>query len=202
MGKANISGEDMYMSAMRGKCLNMIHCYFDHLWALGDKSIEVPLVSKKSEINNQQVENEEQSKVSELDQNALEEKMENLTTEESCKAINLEEDLETNVDHEEILTDSFLAACKFKYKEIKLPVVVSTFMKTMQSCWLVSKKDFLIKLYFFFIFSPPDVQFDLKKTRFKKISVFLKEMQTKGCVKLKDQKGVLSITDINKENDL
>lgn len=27
-------------------------------------------------------------------------------------------------------------------------------------------------------------------------------METKGCIKLKDQKGVLSITDINKENEL
>lgn len=50
--------------------------------------------------------------------------------------------------------------------------------------------------------SPPEGQFDLKQTRFKKISVFLKEMESKGSIKIKDQKGVLSITEINKENDL
>lgn len=51
--------------------------------------------------------------------------------------------------------------------------------------------------------SPPETQFDLKKTRFKKISTFLKEMESKGCVKTKEfQKGVLSITEISKENDM
>ena len=38
---------------------------------------------------------------------------------------------------------------------------------------------------------------DLKKTRFKKISTFLKEMESvQKCIKLKDQKGVLSITSV------
>ena len=35
------------------------------------------------------------------------------------------------------------------------------------------------------------------------MSVFLKEMETQGCIKTKElQKGVLSITEISKENDL
>lgn len=53
------------------------------------------------------------------------------------------------------------------------------------------------------ISSPQETPFDLRKTRFKKITVFLKEMESKGCIRTKEyQKGVLSITDISKENDL
>jgi hypothetical protein len=45
IGKSFKSGDDMYMSAMKGKCLNILNIYKDNLWALGDKSLEVPLIS-------------------------------------------------------------------------------------------------------------------------------------------------------------
>lgn len=125
---------------MRGKGLNMIHCYLDNLWAQGDKSIEPPLISGPCEEKSEIRENKEKVEYSETgdDENILEEKLDNLTTEESSKLTSSEESKEiseASVDHEEILTNSFLAACKFKSKEIKFPIVVSTFMKTMQSCW-------------------------------------------------------------------
>lgn len=122
---------------MRGKCLNMIHCYLDNLWNQGDKSIELPLITKTAEA---EIESGEKLECTEYvkDPENLDEKIENLTIEESDKPTSSEEykeNLETSIDHEEILTCSFLAACKFKLKEIKFPIVVSTFMKIMQSCW-------------------------------------------------------------------
>jgi hypothetical protein len=40
-----------------------------------------------------------------------------------------------SIDHEALLCESFLCAVKFKSKEIKLPIIASTFMKLMQQCW-------------------------------------------------------------------
>lgn len=47
----------------------------------------------------------------------------------------IEEDTEAEIDHEKIVMESFQCAIRFKNKEFKLPVIVSTFMKVMQSCW-------------------------------------------------------------------
>ncbi len=47
----------------------------------------------------------------------------------------VEEEESKLVDHEQILTECFKCAIKFKSKEITLPIIVSTFMKIMQSCW-------------------------------------------------------------------
>lgn len=44
VGKTALSGEDMFMSAMRGKGVIILHTFGDHLWALGDKS-QIPLIS-------------------------------------------------------------------------------------------------------------------------------------------------------------
>jgi translation initiation factor 2D len=109
---------------------------------------------------------------------------------ETCAALSdiskEQDDSTTNkIDHEKILEESFLCAIKFKSKEFKLPIIVSTFMKIMQTC------------------CPSGFQFDLKQTRFKKISLFLKEMEEKGCIKNKElQKGVLSITSIQTEHEM
>jgi hypothetical protein len=146
IGKTYFSGEDMYMSAMKGKCLNIVNIYTDNLWAMGDKSIEVPniptpepVVEKKSETEEmpkQALENEVvdasvepkiELKENEEDVSQIEEKIDNLELKE--------DENKSVVDHEKILEDSFLCAIKFKQKEYKLPIIVSTFMKIMQTCW-------------------------------------------------------------------
>jgi hypothetical protein len=45
------------------------------------------------------------------------------------------EEKDTAIDHEKLLQESFLCTIKFKQKEWKLPVLVSTFMKIMRTCW-------------------------------------------------------------------
>ncbi len=40
-----------------------------------------------------------------------------------------------DIDNEKILLESFQCAIRFKSKEFKLPIIVSTFMKTMHACW-------------------------------------------------------------------
>ena len=45
------------------------------------------------------------------------------------------EEEEVEIDHEKILLECFQCAIRFKSKEFKLPLIVSTFMKIMQTCW-------------------------------------------------------------------
>jgi hypothetical protein len=54
----------------------------------------------------------------------------------SLETINKEEtQTHVELDHEQIVLESFQCAIKFKSKEIKLPIIVSTFMKIMQASW-------------------------------------------------------------------
>jgi translation initiation factor 2D len=149
IGKANISGEDMYMSAMKGKCLNMIHVYQDSLWALGDQSIQVPLISppstnaktetKPEETGISEPSAETEAKIDDIVKSVEQVKIEDapkpFEKTEKNQELNVETTNIETVDHEKILTDSFLIAIKFKSKDLKLPVIVSSFMKLMQNCW-------------------------------------------------------------------
>jgi hypothetical protein len=142
----------MYMSGMKGKCLDMLHVYQDSLFALGDTSIQLPLVQPparvpqpeetKEDVESVQVEVPEQidSKTPAADQpSEINELVSDLkiNPEKVDKEAedNGEEPKQDSVDHEKILTDAFLIAVKYKSKEFKLPIIVSTFMKTMQTCW-------------------------------------------------------------------
>lgn len=141
IGRANFSGEDIYMSAMKGKCLHLLHVYHDYLWTQGDKNIPLPLLpstfpnkidEKILETKQEQPENKEELSIENVENQT--ESLENLNL---CEETNesMAKNEESQVDHEKILFDSFLTAVKFKSKEIKLPIIVSTFMKLMQTCW-------------------------------------------------------------------
>lgn len=149
IGKTNLSGEDMYMSAMRGKCLNIIHVYQDSLWAMGDKSIQVPSIAPvenatpepAESTSGDQTDQTESASAAAVEEDAenVEKKFENVKISDEASA-EVETQAESNaagveIDHEKVLTDSFLLALKYKSKEIKLPIIVSTFMKIMQTCW-------------------------------------------------------------------
>lgn len=151
IGKTYLSGEDMYMSAMKGKCLNILQIYQDNLWSLGDKSLQVPnipIVRSTQQINEEIDKNKTDESKSEqateveqvkIETEELSNKVENLgITEAKAEAIqeeNQEEQDKNIIDHEKLLTECFLSTVKFKSKEFKLPIIVSTFMKIMQSCW-------------------------------------------------------------------
>lgn len=59
-----------------------------------------------------------------------------------------------------------------------------------------SKQNFIVSY-----FSPADKHLDVKKTSFKKLSKFLKEMEKAGYIKVKElSKGVESITEMKKDH--
>ena len=154
VGKSFKSGEEMYMSAMKGKCLNILNIYTDNLWALGDKSIEMPLISSSISDKGSDVSNSDPKETStepnithladvNLNVNALDlnsspkiphKEIVSNTESDICKNSD-KESTPHEIDHEKLVEESFLCAVKFKSKEFKLPIIVSTFMKIMQTCW-------------------------------------------------------------------
>ena len=64
IGKSFRSGEEMYMSAMKGKGLIILNIYNDNLWAMGDKSIQIPLILPQSD--DKQVEKSNETDLSEI----------------------------------------------------------------------------------------------------------------------------------------
>lgn len=109
-----------------------------------------------------ETENSEPKNESELDQNLMD-KMSSLNANpESSESVapkepEAEEEAaacekskeEEQSENEQLLYDSFMLTIKYKSKDIKLPVIVSTFMKLMQQVSVT--------------------QFDLKKTKYKKV---------------------------------
>lgn len=127
----------------------MIHVYQDTLWALGDKSIKMPIiptpVTNETPVDDDDKSDEDENNEGKAqgDENVETKQLSNLKLEDSETPKQDEEDTnedadekeEDEIDHEKLLLDSFCCAAKFKSKEFKLPVIVSTFMKVMQACW-------------------------------------------------------------------
>lgn len=69
-----------------------------------------------------------------------------------------------------------------------------------ENCLFFQNK-ILLPCYLYLIFSPADKHLDVKKTSFKKLSKFLKEMEKAGYIKVKElSKGVESITEMKKDH--
>ncbi|CAM9727238.1 unnamed protein product, partial [Choristocarpus tenellus] len=87
------------------------------------------------------------------------------------------EEVEEGPSMDDLLVSSFLNAVKRDLKDKQLPMLVSTFYS---SVLLPSR--------------PPGRSIDIKRTRFKKLSAFLKEMQNIGI----ENKGVQSLVGVNR----
>ncbi len=68
-----------------------------------------------------------------LDSKQFEEKLNLNDEQDQNKEIENEDDKQL-VDHAKLLEDCFMCSIKFRTKEFKLPVIVSTFNKLMQTC--------------------------------------------------------------------
>lgn len=107
----------------------------------------------------------------------------NETQESAFKNIeNAETELEKSPAElmDELLEFCFYKACKKGLKSTDLPMLSSTFFKNhvLPAC-------------------PRDQSLDVKRSKYKKLSVFLKSMETKGIIVTSTKKGVQSILSIN-----
>jgi len=91
----------------------------------------------------------------------------------------------SEMNDEELLEYCFLMAIKFKVKDSELPLLVSSFYSNQ----MLSVR-------------PLGSNVDIKRSKYKKVSVFLKEMEARGLmVTSESSPGVFSITGINRQHN-
>ncbi|GAA49502.1 translation initiation factor 2D [Clonorchis sinensis] len=185
-----MSSYDMFMSGGRGKVVSVYHIIGDNICSLGPP-VSRPLLVHPSH--------------SSVSQEKLGDEAATASGEESQLPLHVSVgDLEIGqddaVDMDDLLRCSFLRALKL-LKDKQLPMPVNVFYaqhlltQNMLCLILDSRYD---KLFF----RPPTINLDIKKTSYKKVSVFLKAMQDQGLVSLTEsQPGILTLTSVNHDHD-
>ncbi|XP_063995162.1 eukaryotic translation initiation factor 2D isoform X2 [Diachasmimorpha longicaudata] len=195
VGITSHSSEDMYMSAGRGKCADILHVIGDGLCQLGKPPVRPELGPPGDEgsTNTEAHDEEPESTTIPTPESAasIERLTEALDISESAEekaevasAPSEELTLDPVEEMDSLLEYSFLKACK-KMKKSDLPILSSNFFKNhlIPAC-------------------PPDKSLDMKKSSYKKISVFLAKMKSMKVIDTTIIKGVESIVYIQTENPL
>lgn len=199
----------MYMSGGHGKCVEILHVIGDTLCQLGKPPLRPNLGPPNIDIDSDKIKNvsdeikSSDQKNEENNEESLIETMNNLDvnndvieteTETLCEEENKMEEsakiktiatdeIEITMDPikemDNLLEYCFLKACKTSIKPNDLPILTSNFFKNhlIAAC-------------------PSNKNIDIKKTRYKKLSLFLAEMKTKGVINTSVVKGVESILSI------
>ncbi|XP_076178182.1 eukaryotic translation initiation factor 2D isoform X2 [Ptiloglossa arizonensis] len=203
------SSEDMYMSGGHGRCVEILHVMGDMLCQLGKPPLRPNLgpvdidgvndeLASENQINENSDErlanatnnleiscnNTLETEIS-TEENVEETRMEEFEETENVIAGQLEAVIDPVQEMDNLLEYCFLKACKKSVKSSDLPMLVSNF----------SKNHLLVAC-------PPDRNIDIKKSRYKKLSVFLAEMRAKGVISTSVIKGVESILTIKFDHPL
>lgn len=200
VGTSQMSKEELLVEGRKGKAVIIAHSYNDTLWSSGDKST-LPVISK----NHVELCDSDDDEADQDQQAAITGGQDDVDTLESnCLLLNLNESVEENKNGQsEVATESdetcddnqysmddllymsFMTAVRINGKKVTLPVLTSTFYKShiLPCC-------------------PSHLNLDVKKSTYKKLSVFLKKMESQGLIKIKEfSKGVESITEINADHE-
>lgn len=208
------SSEDMYLAAGHGKCVEVFHVIGDMLCQLGKPPLrpDLGLPNVDSPTNTLEMENIEsinqetiidqtESLLVKLDELDLSENSSDVVKDEIISKEHIEEDVETESvqissiiepeavdpvqEMDRLLEYCFLKACKTTVKSSDLPMLSSNFFKNhlLAAC-------------------PPSKNVDVKKSRYKKLSVFLAEMKAKGIINTSITKGVETLLSIKFDHPL
>ncbi|XP_055931703.1 eukaryotic translation initiation factor 2D-like isoform X2 [Argiope bruennichi] len=191
VGKALMSKDELCQEGVKGKAVSIIHCYKDNLWLSGEQ-IDLPILPEEESMELPEILENVNLSDTTASEDAPNEVSDSLPESDNHAAVNdladdevsKENEILPNYTMDEILHHSFFTTLKVTGKKITLPILTSTFYSShvLKSC-------------------PPDLNLDIKKTTYKKLSVFLKKMQKEGLVLIKElSKGVESIVSINLEN--
>ncbi|XP_051965004.1 eukaryotic translation initiation factor 2D [Xyrauchen texanus] len=213
VGTAAMSSAEMRRSGMKGKGVNILHTYMDHLWVFGDKSNPpvIPVTNSPAQVEGEtegeEYEEEEEGEVRDGQNNfepvktscqsmqemRLEERDAEVFKNEEMVQVKEGEDTDGEEDDsrspqekmDALLLQCFLHALKTKVKKSELPLLTSTFLRNhMVAC------------------CPRGKQLDIKKSSYKKLSKFLQCMQRDySLVQVKElSKGVESIVEVDWKN--
>ncbi|XP_043501124.1 eukaryotic translation initiation factor 2D [Polistes fuscatus] len=213
IGITALSSEDMYLSAGHGKCIQIYHVMGDNLCQLGKSpprpDLGLPNVCQEDRLDENEKDNEKLEITKSDSDDAPSEPLSNLIdelqiddddsaikvdfiseditnkTEEHAEKDFISEFLNLTKEMDELLEYCFLKACKTTLKVTDLPILTSTFFKNhlLTAC-------------------PSDKNIDIKKSRYKKLSVFLAHMKAKGLINTSVTKGVESILSVEFKHPL
>lgn len=212
VGVTALSSEDMYMAAGHGKCVEVFHVIGDMLCQLGKPPLRPDLGSPNVEsptntlediesINQEEIVDQTENLSVQLDELNVGENSSDIVKNEVISQEHIEEDEETedvqisNIvepevvdpveEMDKLLEYCFLKACKMTVKSSDLPMLSSNFFKNhlLVAC-------------------PPGKNVDVKKSRYKKLSVFLAEMKAKGIINTSITKGVETLLSIKFDHPL
>jgi len=179
----------------KGKGVIISHVFGDHLWQMGKKTSppkgalvaedamtnlenkieDTSIAEQKTEESTLPTMREEELDIEEATQEKI------LTHDEKQKLL-----MEEKVVMDDLLQQCFLTALKTKLKDKDLPSLTSNFYRNsvLPSC-------------------PDNTTLDVKKTTFKKLSVFMNKMVDLGLIKLKElSKGSEGIVEVNRTHPL
>ncbi|ESO92608.1 hypothetical protein LOTGIDRAFT_233056 [Lottia gigantea] len=204
VGETLLSGEDMYLSAMKGKGVKPLHMMGDLLWEMGDQSVppflkddldidvedsdeegETSKVKKSTEINSQSAGLSMETLSIDNDNNETEGATANISQSEEESEESSEEEEDPKEAMDELLNYCCLCALKGKMKKSDLPLSTGIFFKN-----------------FLQPYCPEDKYIDIKKSSYKKLSKFLQTIEAKGILKVKTlSKGMDSIVEFDKTHE-
>ncbi|XP_072753218.1 eukaryotic translation initiation factor 2D isoform X2 [Anoplolepis gracilipes] len=213
VGITALSSEDMYLAAGHGKCVEIFHVIGDMLCQLGKPPLKPDLgppnndptsISENDQSNNQQtivdqtevlpikleqLDIDEDSNDIAEDETVSKEYLEEI---ENVEAENVEslqtiesETVDPVQEMDQLLEYCFLKACKTTIKSSDLPMLSSNFFKNH-----------------LLVVCPPGKNVDVKKSRYKKLSIFLAEMKAKGIINTSITKGVETLLSIKFDHPL
>ncbi|KAL0119266.1 hypothetical protein PUN28_009686 [Cardiocondyla obscurior] len=219
VGVTALSSEDMYLAAGHGKCVEVFHVIGDMLCQLGKPPLRpdlgLPNIDssanslKNIESVNQEVIDQTEIVSVKLDELELSKPLSDIK-DEVISTEHVEEGEEEEEEKESVETENvqisnivepevvdpvqemdrlleycFLKACKTTVKVTDLPMLSSNFFKNhlLTAC-------------------PPGSNVDVKKSRYKKLSVFLAEMKAKGLINTSITKGVETLLSIKFDHPL
>ncbi|KAJ8679495.1 hypothetical protein QAD02_015282 [Eretmocerus hayati] len=205
VGVTALSSEDMYMSGGFGKCIDILHVIGDTLYNMDKPPVRPqlgppPLPKSNTDSNPDGNACVEEDKVEEVSENLDSVNINEGSHQEDRVAIDIESDpvvTDSNQENlvkecvdpveemDKLLEYCFLKACKTSLKKGDLPMITSTFFKNhvIVAC-------------------PPGSTVDVKKSSYKKLSVFLASMREKGLIETLVLKGVESLLSVKYDHPL
>ncbi|KAL5283634.1 EIF2D family protein [Megaselia abdita] len=184
VGLLSRSSDDLYMAGGHGPAVKPVHLFGDKLWSLEpsvtlqiptDTTVAAANIASKDDFPALGEEPKKKTNVEETVSETLP-VIDNLQIEESVP----QEEPKDSLD--DILKNAFLSACKYKGKDLALPILTSSFYRT-------------------YVLEEAKCAIEIKQTKYKKVSTFLKEMADQGFIVVREEtKGVDKIYSIDFEH--
>ncbi|XP_028849511.1 eukaryotic translation initiation factor 2D isoform X2 [Denticeps clupeoides] len=217
VGTVTMSSEDMMSSGMKGKGVNILHTYMDHLWSSGDKSVPPPLPAT---VDKELMEGEggEGVEVGGEDDEVGEERQKQNGETGSCSGPEgdpacpgLQEPILEESENEEERQETGKEEREEEEQDSKSPqeqmdaLLLQCFLHALKTRVKKSELPLLTSTFLrnhMVSCCPSGKQLDIKKSSYKKLSKFLQCMQKEhSLVQVKElSKGVESIVNVDWKN--